>query len=682
MAAIYNAFNRHGIACAAPTVQNSGCDGGPTTGPSVAATALDRGALLTWTAVEGASAYQVFRTEGVFGCNFGKIKVGETVGTEFFDDGLLNDFAYSYIVIPVGGNDSCLGPASTCVPVTPTGGANLGFDPSSMSVEMLNGDLDLVIDNCEQATVHFDLVNLGTGNLSNVTVLAVEVVSHPGAVTVTSALPVVVTPSLIPCAPAAGSFSFLARGLSFNDTLKFRIEATADELAGRVVSQEIVLPGSETGLETFSTRTFSFENDLEGWQLFQGTFDRSDAGGGAGGTAFHIASSNNLANQCDVIRSPMLYLTPGSTMSMSTSYDIEPSLLIEGFPFWFDRANVGIVEVDSGRRTPVSPSGGRLYNAGGSDGPCGTSDQPGWAGSATAWEPSTWSASALGSGARAGDLVQLDIRYGTDVEVQGTGFHFDEVTMTDIEMVIDDSQTDVCSEGNSPPVALDDPATALPSVPNIISVLANDDDPDLDDTLRVLAVGQPDLGTTVINAVGPDLDTVTYAPNEGVGGIDSFQYSITDGRGGSDIATVNVDRDFIFFSDFESGALSVWSSQVGSCEPDGTYSASPSIQYTCCLGLVNIEINQFQITEDGALISSAPFNPVDLTGSGASCPDGAFSNTGSIAGGCTETYTLDGSFSDSDTWNGTYSITFTGLECDCWGIDPCVDQTFAVTGSR
>ena len=65
-----------------------------------------------------------------------------------------------------------------------------------------------------------------------------------------------------------------------------------------------------------------------------------------------------------------------------------------------------------------------------------------------------------------------------------------------------------------------------------------------------------------------------------------------------------------------------------------------------------------------------------------SCPSGAFSNTVSITGGCTETYSLEGSFSDANTWNGTFSVTFTGLDCDCWTIDPCIDQNFAVTGTR
>jgi hypothetical protein len=186
----------------------------------------------------------------------------------------------------------------------------------------------------------------------------------------------------------------------------------------------------------------------------------------------------------------------------------------------------------------------------------------------------------------------------------------------------------------------------------------------------------------MINVEGPDLDTVTYTPQEGAGGVDTFQYSITDGKGGSAIASVNVERDFIFYSDFETGGTSVWSNQVGACDPDGTYTASPSIQYSCCLGLVDIQINQFQFTADGAQISSAPFDPGGLIGSPTSCPAGAFSNTGSISGGCTETYSLEGSFSDANTWNGTYSVTFTGLDCTCWGLDPCVDQEFVVTGTR
>jgi hypothetical protein len=250
--------------------------------------------------------------------------------------------------------------------------------------------------------------------------------------------------------------------------------------------------------------------------------------------------------------------------------------------------------------------------------------------------------------------------------------------------VVGDAQTDVCSVGNSPPVAVDDPATAATPDPVIIAVLDNDSDPDVGDTLRVLGVSQPGLGTAVVNVVGPGLDTVTYIPGDGPGGIDTFQYSVTDGKGGSAIATVTVDRTFIFYCGFESGETSAWSAATSSCDPDDTYTlTSPaSIQYSCCLGLVDIDIDQFMFAADATQISSAPSDPVPLLGAASSCPGGAFSNLGSIPGSCTETYALDGSFIGTNTWTGTYTITFTGPDCDCFGIDPCIDQMFNVTAAR
>jgi hypothetical protein len=684
MTAIFAAFDRHGIACATPTVQNSGCAGAPTTAPTVTATPIDRGAVLSWPAVASATKYKVFRSDGVFGCDSGKVNVGETTSTEFIAGELLDGLEYSFIVIPVGSNDSCLGPASSCTAVTSTGGAGLAFDESSISLDVLNGDLDPVIDNCEQAIVRFDVVNVGTGGVSNVELVDVQVLSHPGSVTVTSSLPEVLSPVLSGCGRAPGSFAFTAEGLTTNDTLEFRVDVTADEMPGRVVSQLVRLPGAETSLERHASTIFDFDSGLDGWQVTEGTFQRTDSGGGAQGTSFYVASSGNLANQCDAIRSPMLRLAPTSTMSLWTHYDIEPSFDVEGDVFWFDRANVGLHDVTSGTRTPVIPDGGRTYNAGGLYGTCGTENQEGWADVAATWAESTWSAAALGAGERAGDFVQLDVRYGTDVDVEGAGFWFDQVTVTDIELVVDDSQADVCVEENSAPIAVGDPATAATSAPVVIPVLANDSDPDVGDTLRVLGVTQPAMGTAVVNPIGPGLDTVTYVPGDGPGGLDTFLYSVTDGRGGSAIATVTVDRTFIFYCGFETGGTSVWSSLLGTCDPDGTYTlTSPaSIQYSCCLGLVNLEIDQFTLAAAGTEISSSPSNPVALLGSETRCPAGTFSNTGALVGGCTETYTLDGTFTGPNTWTGTYTVTFTGPECSCFDLDPCLDQMFSVSAAR
>ena len=113
MTAIYNAFNNQEIACETPTVQDSGCAGVPTSAPDVTTTSGDTQLNLSWSAVAGASSYDVFRAEGIYGCDFGKVKVGSTAGTSFTDTGLQNLRDYSYVVIPKSGA-SCFGPASAC----------------------------------------------------------------------------------------------------------------------------------------------------------------------------------------------------------------------------------------------------------------------------------------------------------------------------------------------------------------------------------------------------------------------------------------------------------------------------------------------------------------------------------------------------------------------------------------
>ncbi|MBI3409188.1 MAG: tandem-95 repeat protein [Planctomycetes bacterium] len=88
---------------------------------------------------------------------------------------------------------------------------------------------------------------------------------------------------------------------------------------------------------------------------------------------------------------------------------------------------------------------------------------------------------------------------------------------------------------NDPPVAVNDPATTLENVSVTIAVLANDSDPD-GDALSVTGVTQGTKGSVVIDAD----NTVTYSPNTNVSGADSFQYTISDGHGGTATAAVNV----------------------------------------------------------------------------------------------------------------------------------------------
>ncbi len=126
--------------------------------------------------------------------------------------------------------------------------------------------------------------------------------------------------------------------------------------------------------------------------------------------------------------------------------------------------------------------------------------------------------------------------------------------------------------------------------------------------------------------------------------------------------------------------------EVLACDPDGTYVIQGApFAYTCCNGLVSINVSSFIFSQNGAMIGSSPSNPVSMTGSATTCPAGSFNNTGSIPGGCTETYTVSGSYLDADTWSGTYQVQFTGADCSCFGGmlgTPCVGQLFSVTAMR
>lgn len=88
---------------------------------------------------------------------------------------------------------------------------------------------------------------------------------------------------------------------------------------------------------------------------------------------------------------------------------------------------------------------------------------------------------------------------------------------------------------NTAPRAADDTAATVAGTPVTVAVLANDGDPD-GDALTVSGLGAAGNGTAVLNADG----TVTYTPGAGFTGTDSFSYTVSDGRGATDTASVGV----------------------------------------------------------------------------------------------------------------------------------------------
>jgi|GEM_PF-2396860 len=88
---------------------------------------------------------------------------------------------------------------------------------------------------------------------------------------------------------------------------------------------------------------------------------------------------------------------------------------------------------------------------------------------------------------------------------------------------------------NDDPVAVDDSAVAGHNQMVTIDVLANDNDPE-NDTLTITAVTAETNGTAIINN-----GQIDFTPATGFSGAASFNYTISDGNGGSANANVSVD---------------------------------------------------------------------------------------------------------------------------------------------
>jgi VCBS repeat-containing protein len=88
---------------------------------------------------------------------------------------------------------------------------------------------------------------------------------------------------------------------------------------------------------------------------------------------------------------------------------------------------------------------------------------------------------------------------------------------------------------NDAPVAIDDVAATNENTPKSINVLANDSDVD-GDKLTIASATQGKYGVVSISANG----SITYSPNQGFLGQDTFTYTMSDGNGGTATAKVTM----------------------------------------------------------------------------------------------------------------------------------------------
>ena len=119
----------------------------------------------------------------------------------------------------------------------------------------------------------------------------------------------------------------------------------------------------------------------------------------------------------------------------------------------------------------------------------------------------------------------------TRIEIEYANGNVGEQTV-----MVSDLHFSTCpADGNDAPVLVDDSALTDEDTAVVVDVLGNDSDPE-GDPLTVTDTTEPANGSVEINGDG----TVTYTPNTGFIGTDSFEYTVTDGQGNLSTATVTV----------------------------------------------------------------------------------------------------------------------------------------------
>ncbi|MBT8095872.1 MAG: S8 family serine peptidase [Woeseia sp.] len=194
------------------------------------------------------------------------------------------------------------------------------------------------------------------------------------------------------------------------------------------------------------------------------------------------------------------------------------------------------VSVNGGAWDDIVGAGGS-FNIGGYNGQMRAGGNPGVIPGRFAWTglsqfidantPTTVDLSAF-----AGQEIQLRWRLTLDSTVVigdiegGKGWWIESVQVTNTG----------CDTPNQAPIARDDAAETPYETSVDIDILANDSDPE-NDPITLDAISQPPNGTVYDNFDG----TVTYDPNMGYSGTDTFSYVISDDHGNEASATVTVE---------------------------------------------------------------------------------------------------------------------------------------------
>jgi hypothetical protein len=112
-------------------------------------------------------------------------------------------------------------------------------------------------------------------------------------------------------------------------------------------------------------------------------------------------------------------------------------------------------------------------------------------------------------------------------------------------------------------------------------------------------------------------------------------------------------------------------------EASGTYSLSPIITYNCAFGLVDLSYSSFTFIDTATTLTVQPMMNGGGYMIGSTASSSIIDTVFVYYGGCDEIYTLVGTFIDEDTWQATFTVSFSGFSC----FD-CTFNSWSITGTR
>lgn len=282
---------------------------------------------------------------------------------------------------------------------------------------------------------------------------------------------------------------------------------------------------------TITTR-YDFESGSPGWRVETAVNEvgspswaiTPDLLAKSGTNSFHSSGAagagTDSTTKDDRLISPAVQLTSVSKISFWHRY-------------WFENDfDGGVLEVSTNAggtwRDVTDPLIGGVFTKGGYTGRIAVggsaiAGRNAWTGEESTAVTGSMRETVLEIGTLKGTTALFRWRLVTDELLPSIGWWVDDVTFGGLG-----------TDCNEPPVANPDAAVTQEGKAVTIAVLANDTDPD-GDALTVSSVTDPAHGTTTINAD----NTVTYTPDPGFVGTDTFTYTAFDGEW-EDTATVTV----------------------------------------------------------------------------------------------------------------------------------------------